>query len=128
MSAYFVVVVIVGLIAALVATRVSAVKVFAGALGVLYFAGFISTEQVLDKATNIGVVTLLALLLVSLGLEKLNVLTSLSNRLLHSNLPLSIMRLGAVAALSSAFLNNTAVVATLAGGVQRTRFIVPQSC
>ena len=121
MSAYFVVVVIVGLIAALVATRVSSVKVFAGALGVLYFTGFISTEQVLDKATNIGVVTLLALLLVSLGLEKLNVLTSLSNRLLHSNLPLSIMRLGAVAALSSAFLNNTAVVATLAGGVQRNK-------
>ena len=119
MGAYFVVAVITGLIAGLVATRVAPVKVFAVALGVLYFAGFITTEQVLTKATNLGVVTLLALLLVSLGLEKLNILTVLSNRLLHTNLSWSILRLGLVTALSSAFLNNTAVVATLAGAVQR---------
>ena len=125
MSAYFVVVVLAGLIAALLATRVSGVKAFAGALGVLYFTGFISTEQVLDKATNLGVVTLIALLLVSLGLEKLTILTTLSNRLMHANLAFSIMRLGLVTAISSAFLNNTAVVATLAGGVQRNHLHRP---
>lgn len=121
MGAYFVIAVIVGLIVGLVATRLSPVKVFSGALGVLYFTGFIGAEQVLDKATNLGLVTLLALLLVSLGLEKLNVLTALSNRLLHPNLPFSIVRLGLVSAVSSAFLNNTAVVATLAGGIQRNK-------
>ncbi len=125
MGAYFVIAVVVGLIAGLVVTRLSPVKVFASALGVLYFTGFITTEQVLNKATNLGVVTLLALLLVSLGLEKLNVLTSLSNRLLHPNLGISILRLGLVTALSSAFLNNTAVVATLAGGVQRNKIHRP---
>ena len=72
MGAYFVIAVIVGLIVGLVATRLSPVKVFSGALGVLYFTGFIGAEQVLDKATNLGLVTLLALLLVSLGLEKLD--------------------------------------------------------
>lgn len=113
------------MVAGLVSSRVSAVAVFASALGALFFAGVVSIEAVLSKATNTGLVTLLTLILVSFGLEKLAVLSTLANKLISPSLNLSILKLGSVTALCSAFLNNTAVVATLASSLQRNSHHAP---
>ena len=113
------------MVAGLVSSRVSAVAVFASALGALFFAGVVSIETVLSKATNTGLVTLLTLILVSFGLEKLGVLSTLANKLISPSLNLSILKLGSVTALCSAFLNNTAVVATLASSLQRNSHHAP---
>lgn len=125
MTTYFVVCVLVALIAGLASGRLSSVKLFSVALAALYFTGVVSPEVVLSKATNLGLITLLVLILASIGLEKLTLLGTLANRLLHANLSLSILRLGLVTAVSSAFVNNTAVVATLAGAVQRNTLHKP---
>ena len=119
LTTYFVVFVLAALVAGLASGRVASVKLFALALAALHFGGIIPAEVVLNKATNMGLITLLVLIMASIGLERLALLSSLANRLLHPSLTFSILRLGFVTALSSAFVNNTAVVATLAGAVQR---------
>jgi di/tricarboxylate transporter len=88
---------------------------------VAYFLGLVSTDEVLDKASNSGVITLVLLLLVSTGIEKLPWLTRLSHTLIVPSYVASVLRLGVVTALFSAFVNNTAVVATLAQAVRSNR-------
>ncbi|MEM9254961.1 MAG: SLC13 family permease [Pseudomonadota bacterium] len=111
----------VGLLYSLIFTRLPAVWVFVCAMLVAYFGGLVETGQVLDKATNTGVVTLVLLLLVSIGLEKLSWLSQLSHRLITPSYSISLLRLGAATAFFSAFVNNTAVVATLAHTVRTNR-------
>jgi di/tricarboxylate transporter len=109
------------LLGSLVFTRWPAVLVFLGAMLLAYFFGLVDTAEVLAKATNTGVVTLILLLLVSIGLEKLSWLTRLSGKLITPSYAGSLLRLGAVTAFFSAFVNNTAVVATLANTVRTNR-------
>ena len=61
------------------------------------------------------------LLLVSIGLEKLSWLERLSGQLISRSYTASLLRLGGVTAIFSAFVNNTAVVATLAHAVRSNR-------
>jgi di/tricarboxylate transporter len=109
------------LLGSLVFTRWPAVLIFLGAMLLTYFFGLVDTDEVLAKATNTGVVTLILLLLVSTGLEKLSWLTRLSGKLITPSYSGSLLRLGAVTAFFSAFVNNTAVVATLANTVRTNR-------
>ena len=71
-----------GLFFGLIFTKWPAERVFVCAMLAAYFAGLVDTTEVLDKATNTGVVTLILLLLVSIGLEKLSWLSRLSNKLI----------------------------------------------
>lgn len=98
-----------------------AVWVFVCTMLVAYFAGLVETAEVLDKATNTGVVTLILLLLLSTGLEKLSWLSRLSHTLITPGYRRSVLRLGVATAFFSAFVNNTAVVATLAHTVRSNR-------
>lgn len=93
--------------------RVGIVKSFAFAgLGV-YVSGIISTEELLSKASSPVLVTLVLIMLISIGLERLGWIKRLSSLLVGPSLNLSLLRLGVVTAFTSSFLNNTAVVATL---------------
>ncbi|MDX1734137.1 MAG: SLC13 family permease [Halioglobus sp.] len=105
----------------LIFTHWRAVWIFVCAMLITYFSGLVQTEQVLAKATNTGVVTLVLLLLVSTGLEKLSWLSRLSHSLITKNYTGSVLRLGAITAFFSALVNNTAVVATLAQTVRSNR-------
>jgi di/tricarboxylate transporter len=109
------------LLGSLVFTRWPAVLIFLGAMLLTYFFGLVDTDEVLAKATNTGVITLILLLLVSIGLEKLSWLTRLSGKLITPSYAGSLLRLGTVTAFFSAFVNNTAVVATLANTVRTNR-------
>ncbi len=105
----------------LVFTNWSAAWVFVAAMLVAYFTGLVDTAEVLDKATNTGVITLVLLLLVSIGLEKLSWLPRLSHTLITPSYVGSLLRLGTATAFFSAFVNNTAVVATLAHTVRSNK-------
>jgi di/tricarboxylate transporter len=105
----------------LIFTNWPAVWVFVGAMLAAYFTGLVDTSEVLDKASNTGVITLVLLLLVSTGLEKLSWLPRLSTKLITPSYTLSLLRLGGATAFFSAFVNNTAVVATLAHTVRSNR-------
>ena len=110
-----------GLLGSLVFTRWPPVWIFTCAMLAVYFLGLVSTEEVLDKASNSGLMTLILLLLVSIGLEKLSWLSRLSGALITPSYAGSLLRLGSVSALFSAVVNNTAVVATLAQTVRTNR-------
>ncbi|MFV8781649.1 SLC13 family permease [Microbulbifer sp. SA54] len=109
------------LIGSLIFTRFRPSLVFAGAAGVCFLIGLVPAESALQKAVNPGLVTLVALMLVSVGLEKARWLRAISDRLINGSLKLSLLRLTGATALSSAFLNNTAVVAALASSVKSQR-------
>jgi di/tricarboxylate transporter len=81
--------------------------------------GSIDLSSVMEKATNEGLVTLLLLLMVSLGLERLPWLLSLSQYVVRRSLPKTLLGLSGMTMLFSAFVNNTAVVATLAGTLRK---------
>ncbi|KAA1193313.1 SLC13 family permease [Pseudohalioglobus sediminis] len=122
-----------GLVASLVFTDWPAVWVFTCTMLAAYFIGLVDTADVLSKASNSGLITLVLLLLVSVGLEKLSWLTHLSGKLITPSYTASLLRLGTVTAFFSAFVNNTAVVATLAHTVRSnkhhpaSRLLIPLS-
>ena len=121
------------LLYSLIFTDWAASWIFVSAMLAAYFLGLVDTAEVLDKASNTGLVTLLLLLLVSVGLEKLPWLSRLSGTLITPSYNASLLRLGAVTAVFSAFVNNTAVVATLAHTVRSnkhhpaSRLLIPLS-
>ena len=106
------------LIYGLVFTRISAAWVFSLSMLCCYLLGLVSTDVLLSKASNPGLITLVLLLLVSVGIEKLSWLNDMAGKLIDAAYKKSLWRLGIVTALSSAIINNTAVVATLAGTVR----------
>lgn len=110
-----------GLLFCLIFTRLQAVWVFVCSMLAAYFFGLVDTSEVLGKASNPGVITLVLLLLVSTGLEKMPWLSRLSHTLITPSYAGSLLRLGGATALFSAFINNTAVVATLAHTVRSNR-------
>ena len=109
----------------LIFTSVAPAWLFTLAMSICYLAGLVSTEELLDKASNTGLITLVLLLLLSVGLEKLSWLERLSAVLVNAGYRRSLLRLGIVTAVFSAFINNTAVVATLANSVRSSRLHLP---
>jgi len=102
-----------GLFYGLVFSRVSPAWLFLGAMAAVYFVGLVDTQVVLAKGTNRGLVTLVLLLLVSLGLEKLSWLSRLARGLVVRGYRATLLRVTLVTSLFSALVNNTAVVAAL---------------
>ncbi|WP_444895080.1 SLC13 family permease [Microbulbifer sp. EKSA008] len=108
-------------IGSLIFTRLKPSLIFATAAGSCFLTGLVPLESALQKGVNVGLVTLVALLLVSVGLERARWLRVISEGLIKGSLKASLLRLSAATALSSAFLNNTAVVAALASSVKGQR-------
>jgi di/tricarboxylate transporter len=114
-----------GLFYGLVFTRVSPAWLFLGAMAAVYFAGLVDTQAVLAKGTNRGLVTLVLLLLVSLGLEKLSWLSRLAHGLVVRGYRATLLRVTLVTSLFSALVNNTAVVAALSNTLRDSTEHVP---
>ncbi len=106
------------LIYGLVYSRWSAAWVFSTSMVACYVFGLVDTGEILQKASNPGLITLVLLLLVSVGVEKVSWLTDLANKIISARYKRSLVRMGVVTALFSAIINNTAVVATLANAVR----------
>lgn len=121
MDQFLIALVVLSLLSALIFTRWSTPWVFSCAMLACFILGLVDTPDVLAKASNEGLITLILLLLVSVGLERLPWLAVLSQRLVVPSLGQSLLRLSTITALFSAVVNNTAVVATLAGTVRKNR-------
>ena len=119
MESALVALIVVALIALLIMSRVSPALLFTLAMASCVLVGVIDMPAVMAKATNNGLVTLLLLLLVSIGLERLPWLLALSNRAVRGSLPRTLLSLSGMTMLFSAFVNNTVVVATLAGTLRK---------
>jgi len=88
-------------------------QVFGVTLLALVGLNLVSTEQLLSSMSNPGLVTLVLLILCSYALEKTRLLRVIASKVIVSSYNATWLRLFGVAALSSALLNNTAVVSTL---------------
>ena len=119
MEAALVALIVVALIALLIFSRFSPALLFTLAMAGCVLVGVIDIPGVMAKATNEGLVTLLLLLMVSIGFERLPWLLALSNRAVRGSLLGTLLSLSGMTMLFSAFVNNTAVVATLAGTLRK---------
>ena len=113
---------LVGLIGALVFSRVSATVVFLIAALFCLVAGLVSIDTFWSKTTNEGLVTLVLLILCAVALERLPWLGMLSRLVDSPRLSWSVAKIVVIAAPMSAVLNNTAVVASLANVLRRSEY------
>ena len=113
---------LVGLIGALVFSRVSATVLFLIAALFCLVAGLVSIDTFWSKTTNEGLVTLVLLILCAVALERLPWLGMLSRLVDSPRLSSSVAKIVVIAAPMSAVLNNTAVVASLANVLRRSEY------
>lgn len=116
---------IASLLVVLITGMVRPAIAFVTLAGLYLLFGLIDTTTLLQQYTNPALATLLLLLLVSLALERTPLLDWLSQKLLAGNPRMATIRLMGASAVLSAFLNNTAVVATFLGAITRQREIAP---
>ncbi|WP_050652400.1 SLC13 family permease [Vibrio coralliirubri] len=88
-------------------------KVFGILLLVLVSCSLVTTEQVISSFSNEGLLTLMLLMVCSLALERTKLLRMITNYVIGPHYYSTLLRLFSLTALSSAILNNTAVVSTM---------------
>lgn len=124
-SAY-VVLVSLGLLFVLLAKgRAHPAKLMVGLAVVYYLVGLVSLEGFLTSYVNPAVMTLMLLLIVGLVLEKTTWITRLAEGLFKPSLRVTYAKMGLFVGISSAFLNNTAIVASLLSAAKQNRFQLP---
>ncbi|MDX5408353.1 MAG: anion permease [Chromatiaceae bacterium] len=110
---YGVILLLLALVAALIFSKRSPALWFGGALLLSYLVGWLPLNKALENFANPSLITLLLLLLVSIGIEKSQLVSWLSRGFAGKRLASVIARLSLSSAFMSAFINNTAVVSTL---------------
>jgi len=113
LAAIFVLLSLLILLGLLAATQIEAFKLFGTLLVIYYFFGLIEFESMMSNFVNISLITLITLILVSFVLEKSTWIQQLSKQIIVKSEKQTFIRMGFFVGLSSAFLNNTAVVATM---------------
>ncbi|WP_279475721.1 SLC13 family permease [Aeromonas veronii] len=96
-------------------------KIFGCALLVLYISGVISSDDLIASAANQGLVTLVLLLCTAFVLERTFLLQRITSWMLASSFTGSWWRVMLSALMSSAFLNNTAIVSILLGPLRASQ-------
>lgn len=109
-------------IAGLVRFQKHPAKVFATSLLALYCSAAISTQDLLSSFSNQGVLTLVLLMLCSLALEKTRLLRYIAQAIIKPHYHSTWLRLFGATALSSALLNNTAVVSALMASIRNNPY------
>ncbi len=109
------------LVVLLVRGRQAPAAVFAGVAFGYILLDLISLTDALKQVTNNGLVTVAVLLLLSVVLDKSRLLESLADSLVRGPYRWALFKLYGATALYSAFLNNTAVVASLIGPLRGSR-------
>lgn len=106
---------LVALVALLVRGKMPPALAFGGTTLSFLALDFISLTDALRQFVNPGLLTVVLLILVSVVLDKSRLLARATENLVRGSYRLALLRLTAATSLFSAFLNNTAVVATLIG-------------
>ncbi len=115
---WFVLITVVLLLVGLATGRVKAFYLFGGLIALYYFLDLISLEEMLNNFVNPALATLVLLLIISQALERTNWVEVLTKLLFVNSLKRSLLRMSAIVGISSGFLNNTAVVATLMSSIK----------
>ncbi len=113
------------LVVLLVRGKQSPAAIFSGVAFIFILLGYVSVDDALRQLTNSGLVTVVVLLLLSVVLDKSRLLESAADGLVRGPYRLSLVKLCGATALYSAFLNNTAVVASLIGPLRGNQHHAP---
>ena len=114
-------IILVSLLLGLFSGKVSPAMCFAGAVIASYLLGLVEISHALTSFTNSGLITLVLLILSASVLEKTHLLAKLSKLIAKGSFTSTLTKLGFSTALLSSFTNNTAVVASLIGPIQRNQ-------
>lgn len=118
---------------ALIFTNQRPATVFSGAVLGLLVTQQLSLDDILLNLTNKGLITLVLLLLVSSAIDKTALIKRLGRKLVTADFTRSYWRLFSLTFISSALLNNTAIVASLIGPIKQnqhhpaSRLLIPLS-
>ena len=117
---------IAGLFILLVKTKIHPSLLFASLLFLFFLLNLIKVEDMLGNFVNPSLVSLILLLVIAYGINK-SFLNDYFSRLIIKNhsLPKTIFRLSFLAGGLSAFINNTAVVASFLGPIKANRRFPP---
>lgn len=138
LEAWFVLAVVVGLLVALIRDIASPAAAMTTAMVLVLVTGVVTPEQALAGFSNPAPITVAALYVLARAVEKTGALTPLVARLLGSGSRsrVSLLRLVVPTTVSSAFLNNTPIVAMLLPqvsawceqrGLSPSRYLMPLS-
>ena len=114
--------VFVGTILALIFSNQRPSTVFAGTVLLLLLTQQLSLDDILLNLTNKGLITLILLLLVSSAIDKTALIKRLGRKLVNANFSNSYWKLFSLTFVSSALLNNTAIVASLIGPIKQNQY------
>ena len=110
-----------GLIIELVRNKRAPGVLFASVAFLFMLLDYISMKDALKQFTNNGLITVVVLLLLSIVLDKSRMLELMADKLVRGPYRWALVKLYGTTALYSAFLNNTAVVASLIGPLKGNR-------
>jgi di/tricarboxylate transporter len=125
MMVYLVAFSIVVLLFFLIQNKIRASFLFVGLVLVYYFLDLITLDKMLHGFVNPSLITLVLLLLVSIVFEKTSFIAFISNKLFSPSYRYSLLKMSLFTSLFSAFLNNTAVVASMISVVNKNKFHAP---
>lgn len=111
-----------GTILALVFSYQRPSTVFSGAVLGLLLTQQLTLDDILLNLTNKGLITLVLLLLVSSAIDKTALIKRIGRKLVTPNFKQSYWRLFSLTFVSSALLNNTAIVASLIGPIKQNQY------
>lgn len=99
--------------------------IFSLVMVLCYLLGWCTQHNLIMNASNPGLATLIFIMLIAEALSKTSLLQKLKRILFGKNERRTLIRVIGISALSSAFLNNTAVSAVLINAIKSTKLYFP---
>ena len=112
-------------IGALIFSNLRPASIFSTSVLALLATQQLSLTQVTYHFTNLGLLTLVLLLMVSTAIDKTSFIKKLGRKIVRASYTQTFWRLFGLTFLSSSLLNNTAVVASLIGPVKQNQYYPP---
>lgn len=97
-------------------------RVFGCTVLVMFCTTVVSADDLVTSFSNKGVLTLVLLMVCSLALEKTRILRYVAKLIIRPNYNITWFRLFSITALSSALLNNTAIVSALMSSIRNNPY------
>lgn len=121
----FVAISLIGLLILLIQNKYRGSILFTGLSSIYFILDFIKFDDLVEGFTNNSLLTLVLLLLVSIVLEKTILIDYFSKFVISKNYKKTFFKFGFIVLSYSAFVNNTAVVASLMSVVKNNKHHTP---
>ncbi|MCT7550971.1 SLC13 family permease [Aliarcobacter butzleri] len=113
------------LIALLIQNKYRGSILFTGLASIYFILDLISYEELVKGFTNNSLLTLILLLIATISLERTVLIDYFSKFIISKSYNKTFLKFGLIVISTSAFANNTAVVASLMGTIKNNKFHTP---